>query len=299
MARVHDVGKLENGLPYIVMEHLEGRDLRRVLKEQGHLTVGDAVHYALQACEALAEAHTAGIIHRDLKPGNLFLTTRADGSPCVKVLDFGISKQLGIDDEEMTKTHALLGSPSYMSPEQMRSSRAVDARTDIWSMGVILYRLLTGELPFKGENVTMLVTLVLQTRPLPPSSIVPELPAELDAVVLRCLERELADRWASVGELSTALLPFAPSEARASVERIARTLSAARNSSPTRSSPGVPSARTSSPGMTSTGRTSSGRLSPRASSPSLASGPRPRPRAPTPLPPAPRAPGAGRGDVHR
>ncbi len=227
VARVHDVGKLDNGLPYIVMEHLEGSDLRMLLKSRGRISVEEAVHYALQACEALAEAHSVGIIHRDLKPGNLFLTTRGDGSPCVKVLDFGISKQIGIDDEEMTKTHTVLGSPEYMSPEQLRTPRGVDARTDIWSLGVILYRLVTGELPFKGENITALVSLVLQSKPAAPSSLVPELPPEIDAVILRCLERDLTERWASVGELSAALLPFAPFDARASIERIARVLASA------------------------------------------------------------------------
>jgi len=227
VARIHDVGRLDNGSPYIVMEHLEGADLRAVLKKRGRLAAPEAIHYALQACEALAEAHALGIVHRDLKPANLFLTTRTDGTPCIKLLDFGISKVLGAADLEMTKTQTVLGSPSYMSPEQMRSPRNVDARTDIWALGVILYRLLTGELPFRAESVPELVTKVAQGAPKNPSSIVTDLPADLDAVLLRCLERDLSRRYANVGELSSALLPFAPSEARASIERIARVLASA------------------------------------------------------------------------
>ncbi len=221
------MGRLDNGSPYIVMEHLQGADLRTVLKKRGRLPAHEAIHYALQACEALAEAHAIGIVHRDLKPANLFLTTRTDGTPCIKVLDFGISKVLGAADLEMTKTQTVLGSPSYMSPEQMRSPRNVDARTDIWALGVILYRLLTGELPFRADSVPELVTKVALGAPNKPSSIVPELPPELDAVILRCFERDLGRRYANVGDLSSALLPFAPSEARASIERIARVLASA------------------------------------------------------------------------
>src|SRR5262249_25036540 len=145
------------------------------VKERGRLPVPEATHYALQACEALAEAHAMGIVHRDLKPANLFLTTRTDGTPCVKVLDFGISKGPNDGDDELTKTQAVLGSPSYMSPEQMRSARTVDARTDIWSLGVLLYRMITGELPFRADTMAALVTKVLQTTPRPPSEIVPDL----------------------------------------------------------------------------------------------------------------------------
>jgi serine/threonine-protein kinase len=227
VARVHDVGKLDDGSPYMVMEYLEGSDLRAVVKERGRLPVFEVVDYALQACEALAEAHTMGIVHRDLKPGNLFLTTGPDGTACVKVLDFGVSKVIGASELEMTKTQAVLGSPSYMSPEQMRCARDVDARTDVWALGVICYRLITGELPFRGENITELVTKVLQTSPEPPSKLVPDVPPELDAVLLRCFERELEQRYANVGELAAALMPFAERDARASVDRISRVLSGA------------------------------------------------------------------------
>jgi serine/threonine-protein kinase len=224
VTRVHDVGRLEDGSPYIVMEYLEGQDLRTLLKQRGKIPASEAVWYALEACEALAEAHGAGIVHRDLKPANIFVTRRADGTPCVKVLDFGISKILGAPDLEMTKTQAVLGSPSYMSPEQMRSARTVDARTDIWSIGIILYRLVTGEAPFKADSITELVTKVLHSPARPPSQLVPDLPPGFDAVLMRCLERELEKRYANVGELSAALAPYAPEEARGSVERIARLL---------------------------------------------------------------------------
>jgi serine/threonine-protein kinase len=249
VARVHDVGRLPTGAPYMVMEYLAGADLRVILRQRGRIPVGEAVLYALQASEALAEAHAAGIVHRDLKPANLFLTARRDGSPCIKVLDFGISKVRSTDDPEMTTTQAVLGSPTYMSPEQMRSARSVDARTDVWSLGVILYRLITGDPPFQADNLTELITLVISTTPVPPSQVVPDVPEGFDDVLLRCLERDLDQRWASVGELAAALLPFAPEEARGSVDRINRLLSGAgkpRSVPPPRSPPKSPTPRRAS-----------------------------------------------------
>src|SRR4051812_480796 len=143
VARVIDVGSFENGAPYMVMEHLDGRDLSSFIHERGAMPMSDAVDAVLQACEALAEAHALGIVHRDLKPANLFLTRRPDGTPSIKVLDFGISKLTAPGaDHSMTKTSAVMGSPLYMSPEQMTASRGVDARTDIWALGVVLYELL-------------------------------------------------------------------------------------------------------------------------------------------------------------
>src|SRR5512132_1665322 len=138
-ARVLDVGDLPDGAPYMVMEYLDGNDLSHLLRSGGALPTADAVLYVLHACEAMAEAHSIGIIHRDLKPANLFLTRGADGAPTIKVLDFGISKlmheQQGEDEVQLTRTSALLGSPLYMSPEQLRSAREATVQSDIWSLG--------------------------------------------------------------------------------------------------------------------------------------------------------------------
>jgi serine/threonine protein kinase len=211
VARVHDVGFLDSGAPYMAMEYLEGTDLGALLKRRGALPAYEAALYVRQACEAIAEAHAAGIVHRDLKPANLFLTYRLDGSPCVKVLDFGISKLLfpTEDGRDLTLSNAVLGSPSYMSPEQIRSARTVDPSTDVWSLGVVLYQLVTGRLPFQAPNATDLITAVLKEAPAAPSASRRGLPLALDGVVLRCLEKDPRARYASVAALSAALLPFA------------------------------------------------------------------------------------------
>jgi serine/threonine-protein kinase len=156
IARVLDVGELEDGAPYMVMEFLSGCDLARELFTNGGLEVPTAVDYLLQACEAVAEAHSLGVIHRDLKPANLFLTRRPDGTPFVKVLDFGISKAITPesggpgDSPSLTAAQALLGSPAYMSPEQARKPKSVDFRADIWAFGVILYEFLDGNPPSRS-----------------------------------------------------------------------------------------------------------------------------------------------------
>ena len=225
VAKIHDVGYLDNGAPYMVMEYLAGADLGSVLKQRGPLPAHEVALYAIQACAGLAEAHTSGIIHRDLKPANLFLTQRPDGSPCIKVLDFGISKVTGAgSDFEMTKTHAVLGSPHYMSPEQMRSARNVDARSDVWSLGVILYKLTTGKAPFRGQNITELISAVLEGAPPPPSQLRAGLPVGLDDVIARCLNRKPEARYQSVNELAAALIPFAPAGAGAAPDPMARLL---------------------------------------------------------------------------
>ncbi len=224
---IYDVGRFNTGEPYMVMEYLEGSDLEG-LSKSGPLPVEQAVEYILQALEALAEAHVEGIIHRDLKPANLFLTTSSDGLPCVKVLDFGISKLTGAiaaaSGMDMTKTKALLGSPWYMSPEHMRSARNVDARTDIWSMGVILYKLLTGVVPFGGETVGEVFARVLQDQPERPSTFRPDIPAELEAVMLRSLTKDPAHRYQDVGQFAAELVPFGPERGPISVDRISRIL---------------------------------------------------------------------------
>jgi serine/threonine-protein kinase len=224
VARVADVGTLENGAPYMVMEFLEGSDLGAWLRQRGALSIEQAADFVLQACEAIAEAHTLGIIHRDLKPPNLFVTRRPDGSLSVKVLDFGISKVRGqsssVPDVSITKTSAIMGSPLYMSPEQMQSSKDVDVRADIWALGVILYELVTGEAPFLAETMQEVVAKILSVRPPPMSSKRSDVPPGFEAVVLKCLEKDRTRRYESVGLLAVDLLPFAPRRSRVSVERI-------------------------------------------------------------------------------
>jgi eukaryotic-like serine/threonine-protein kinase len=216
VARVLDVGTLETGAPYLVMEHLSGADLSQLLKTHGSLPVAEAVDILLQACEAIREAHSLGIIHRDLKPQNLFILTRS-GAPFVKVLDFGLSKlpvQPGEAPEaSLTATELVMGSPQYMSPEQIRSLKHVDARTDIWALGVILYQLLTGRRPFLGDSVLAIcASIVADTAP-PLATYRPDVPASLGALVRRCLEKNLALRVQTVDELLRGLAPFAPTRA--------------------------------------------------------------------------------------
>ncbi len=224
VARVVDTGTLENGAPYIVMECLDGRDLANELSARGPLPIEEAVDYVLQACEAIADAHALGIVHRDLKPANLFLSRRSDGSTCVKVLDFGISKVLtGASAEPaLTATTAVMGSPMYMSPEQIRSSKMVDARSDVWSLGVILFELVCGRPPFRAETVSATLAQIIADPPPPLAHARPGVPAELEAVILGCLEKEASNRTPSVAILAERLLRFAPSSAGVSVERILR-----------------------------------------------------------------------------
>src|SRR5450432_3197834 len=194
VARVSDVGTLENGAPYLVMEYLEGSDLSAWVERDGAMPIEQATEFVLQACEAIAEAHALGIVHRDLKPANLFVVRRADGLWSIKVLDFGISKVSSHGasgaDAHLTRTAAVMGSPLYMPPEQMASSKSVDARADIWALGIILYELLTGKAPFVGDTLPE-VCVKIATEP-PPAlrSFRPELPPALEAVILRCLEKD-------------------------------------------------------------------------------------------------------------
>ena len=225
VAKVTDVGTLDTGAPYMVMEYLDGADLSRVVQATGSITIEEAVYFLLQACEAIAEAHSLGIIHRDLKPQNLFVTRRVDGKPLVKVLDFGISKTLDTQSGlSLTRTSSIMGSPLYMSPEQMRSSKNVDQRADIWALGVILYELLTGHVPFEAESVPELCLKVVQDEPNPPKRERPEIPEGLNAVVLKCLEKTASNRFSNVAELAAALEPYSAEIARGSSERIASTL---------------------------------------------------------------------------
>jgi serine/threonine protein kinase len=235
IARVSDVGTLPTGEPYLVMELLEGRDLARELAARGPLPLVETVDMLAQACEALVEAHVRGIIHRDLKPANLFLTHKLDGEPCVKVLDFGISKVAAADGEldereNITVTSTLVGTPKYMSPEQIQDSRSVDARTDIWGLGTIFYELLTQKRPFAAPSLALVCVKVLQEDVPAPSTIRPEIPPEVDAVIARCLQKDPANRYANVGELIEALVPIGPPAVRSSAARVMRIL-ASRSSS--------------------------------------------------------------------
>ena len=163
VARVVDVGVLESGAPYMVMEFLDGRDLGALLETSGPLPIAEAVSYVLQVCEGIAEAHAAGIVHRDLKPANLFLTTDTGGAPCVKIIDFGVSK-MADTDLKLTQDMQALGSPLYMSPEAMNSSKEVDSRSDIWALGVILFELIAGKTPFHAHTAREVYASILNRQ---------------------------------------------------------------------------------------------------------------------------------------
>jgi eukaryotic-like serine/threonine-protein kinase len=229
VARVFDIGLLDERVPYMVMELLHGHDLEHELERRGALPVAEAIGYVLQAIDAVAEAHSAGIVHRDLKPTNLFLAERADGSRIVKVLDFGISKSLGAGRQleiALTRTAAFVGSPLYMSPEQMRSARDVDARADVWALGAILYVMVTGQLPHPGVSLPEVCLAVMNTPPRPLKDFVSDAPEGLEPILMKCLAKEPAQRYASVAELAEQLLPFAP-EWQSLVERAMRLLGGA------------------------------------------------------------------------
>lgn len=230
IARVIDVGALPSGIPFIVMEHLEGTDLSRLLDDRGAFTPEEAAGYVLEACEAIAEAHALGIVHRDLKPSNLFLTHKPDGTQIIKILDFGIAKS-GENDEtperhslHLTGGRAVLGSPPYMSPEQVRAPKTVDHRTDIWSIGICMYELLTNSMPFGGDELQETFAQILEKQPTPIRDLVTGVPEGLAKVVTKCLSKKREDRYADVGELARALVPFGSGTWMQSADRVAATL---------------------------------------------------------------------------
>jgi serine/threonine-protein kinase len=244
IVRVFDVDMIHGALPYIVMEFLDGQDLARILEAEGPLPVGRAIEYLLQGCEGIAEAHALGVIHRDLKPANMFVAQGKDGAACVKLLDFGVSKasflELDVGEEtkpsserpivttpparpvpaEITHTNAQLGSPRYMSPEQIRSARSVDVRTDVWALGTILYEAISGAPAFRGRTADDLTRAILEDDPPPLARERQGVPAGLDAIVRRCLAKDARDRYPDVAALAAALAPFAPSAARESATRV-------------------------------------------------------------------------------
>ncbi|HEX7841081.1 MAG TPA: serine/threonine-protein kinase, partial [Kofleriaceae bacterium] len=205
IARVMDVGTTPDGVPFMVMEFLEGNDLNQILRHHGPQQPAIVVDLMLQACEGISEAHALGIIHRDIKPSNFFVTRRPDGSMLLKILDFGISKTpVGYD--ELTGTQTVIGTPSYMAPEQMKSGRAADPRSDIWSIGVVMYQLMNGRPPFSGESYA---DLVLKVGLEPPAPMHVPLPAGLGEVIFRCLEKDPGTRYQTVGDLARMLAPYA------------------------------------------------------------------------------------------
>ncbi len=237
VARVSDTGVFQ-GSPYMVMEFLEGEDLETLLRRQPALPVALAVRYALQASEALGEAHAVGIVHRDLKPANLFLARRSDGSIRVKLLDFGISKMVGgvagpnpawevADSPEAAEMNAAVcGSPLYMAPEQMLSSSKTDTRTDIWALGVVLYEMLAGVRPFVGETLADLCSRVLDPRPTPLREIRPEVPVVLESAVMQCLQKDPDCRFQNVSAFAHALASSGAGGTRAAAARIDRIVKA-------------------------------------------------------------------------
>ena len=226
VCRVLDVARLESGPPYVVMEHLEGKNLAMVLNDKGRLSERLAIDYVLQACEALAEAHRIGIIHRDLKPENLFLAEFPDGRRAIKVLDFGISKMIGSlvapATRALTNPSAAMGSPHYMAPEQMAASRDVDARADIWALGAILHELVTGKLAFDGNSLPAVCAAVLQSNPTPVRDFLDDLSPGLEQTVLACLVKDRDRRLGTVAELAQRLAPYGSASSAESAVRISR-----------------------------------------------------------------------------
>src|SRR3984957_13676126 len=226
VVKVFDVGRLPNGSPYLVMEYLDGWDLGQLLEREGPvLSVERAVHFTVQALRALQTAHAAGIVHRDMKPSNCFVIVK-DGEPdFVKLVDFGISKVRTSEDGQgahLTRTNSALGTPLYMSPEQARSPRDVDHRTDLYSVGAILYEMLAGRTPYTSDTgeFTEILFKIFTTQPEPRARLRPDLPDGLAAVVHRALTREADGRFASAGDMAEALAPYADERSNQVIARL-------------------------------------------------------------------------------
>jgi serine/threonine-protein kinase len=202
--RVHDFGEAPDGVPYMVLEYLDGTDLAAMVRSRGPLPIEEAATYLLQACDAIAEAHGMGIVHRSLKLFNLFLVQRPDGRPCVKVLDFAFSERIGPREVERARTIPAVGGPVYMAPEQISMAKVIDPRMDIWAMGAMLYKLTTAREAFPG-SISDVIRNVLQAEPLAPRQLRPEMSQEVEAVILRCLRKRPDERFQSIPELAAAL----------------------------------------------------------------------------------------------
>jgi serine/threonine-protein kinase len=215
---VYDVGTTPDGRPYLVSEYLEGQDFATLLDDRGRLAAGPAVHVVRQVCRALTAAHAHGVVHRDVKPENVFLVGDME-APVVKVLDFGISKfDNGGGGASLTQTGMIMGTPGYMPPEQARGGKT-DHRADIYGVGAMLYRAVTGKLPFDSDDVAEALSMVLTAEPPRPRSIQPSIPEALELVIQKAMAKDPEDRHRSMAELDLRLAPF-DSEAAASVSLV-------------------------------------------------------------------------------
>lgn len=207
VARLYDVRELEDGTPFIVMEYLEGSSLDSVLASTGPLPVRAAIDYTLQVLDALAEAHALGLVHRDVKPSNVFLVWAPRRGPMVKLLDFGLVKDIiaAPGTIRLTRTGFMLGTPGYMAPEQLAPNGKADPRADVWSVGVMLYELLSGHLPFEAASIPLMVTRIMRDEPLPLRPVRPDVSARLDGILARCLAKDPDRRFPSAGALALAL----------------------------------------------------------------------------------------------
>lgn len=209
---VFDIGVTPDGRPYLVSEFLEGKDFATLLDEQGKIEPAAAVHVVRQVCRALSAAHARGVVHRDVKPENVFLVGNPE-APIVKVLDFGISKVDGAGGSNLTHTGMIMGTPGYMPPEQARGGK-IDLRADIYGVGAMLYRAVTGKLPFDSEDASEALSMVLTEEPPRPRSIEASIPEALELVIQRAMAKDPEGRYASMAELDEQLAPFEPEATR-------------------------------------------------------------------------------------